>query len=426
MRKYFIFILLISFTAAPAFADGGDEPSKRKSRFKRFQQSPERKYKKARRKHELQKLTIGDRLEIINWATDENKKPAKDKRRKHRHDKMVRDVFNSTPLDEVNHLLDTLDANESNIETRFAFLGDDHLNSIRGYVQWYYYRKEKHAENDSRVFNFPYALFREQLLNHLDNSGDDIFQSHYTDFCGKVALARLWIIYNREDYVTFMTDLYFDGKARWNKHSYEVPVEVIEAVNYGRISKDPGQKIAFRNPEKMPEMMDMVLCLTLANSYHTLPFKYFRYDPDKHKENSAWAGAAINPQITMLEGIGFQVEKVGDNFRGLSESQFHRIKRASNEMEERPRVLLLVNSSMLDSLAGTNHEYDTTRAIEHKMFGTHWITVDFIGEDDEDPSKSTFAYWEYGIHRKVTGDLEKVRAVIAGGIIINGYRPEKD
>jgi hypothetical protein len=217
-----------------------------------------------------------------------------------------------------------------------------------------------------------------------------------------------------------MTDLYYTGKASWNGMEFQTPGSVINAVNGNEISEDPDQKVMFKNPEvneKMPEMMDMVLYLTLASTFHTFPFNTMEYKADKHLENSAWAGAAINPQVTFLKAMGFQVQKVGDNFRGISTTQFELIKSAGAP-DSKKRVILLVNSSMLDTLSGAHKEYTGPRKIEHKSFGTHWITINYINKESDEVS-----FWEYGKYRTVDG-VSKMQKVIAGGIIIYDYDPK--
>jgi len=274
--------------------------------------------------------------------------------------------------------------------------------------------KQKEREMNSTIYyNIPFAKFQEQLNTNISHKGDNLFQSHFTDFCGKVAVVRLWIKRNEEDYRRFMTDLYHNAKATWNGRVFITPQSVIDAINQGKISPDPHQKVVSKSgDEKMPEMMDMVLYLTLASSFHTFPFNKVDYDPDKHQENSAWAGAAINPEIDLLTAMGFKVEKVGDNFRGLTDANFKRVKTACLYGRNKT-VMLLVNSSLLNRASGAINELTGDTAIEHKSFGTHWITVDFIDLTDD-----TIGFWEYGVHRQIVG-VFKMKKIIAGAIIID-------
>ncbi|HET6991119.1 MAG TPA: hypothetical protein VFJ43_07335, partial [Bacteroidia bacterium] len=301
-------------------------------------------------------------------------------------------------------------------QARFNFLPFEQMTFILNYVQPTLQKRPI----DSGIFKIPHELFENQLETNIDHKGDNLFQSHFTDFCGKVAVVRLWIRYNPDDYKRFMNELYYTGKAKLNGMEFRTPVSVIDAVNKDLISEDPHQKVLFKNPEvneRMPEMMDMVLYLTLASTFHTFPFNVVEYKPGKHLENSAWAGAAINPEVTFLKSMGFQVEKVGDNFRGISDSQFSLLKSAGAR-DSKKKVMLLVNSSMLDTLSGACKEYDCPREIEHKSFGTHWITINYIDENSD-----TICIWEYGRNRTFRG-LSKMKKIIAGGIIIDGYQPK--
>ncbi|HEU4717183.1 MAG TPA: hypothetical protein VFU15_05100 [Bacteroidia bacterium] len=383
-----------------------------------FGTDPQKKYEKAKQKGTLEKLSLKDRILILNFALNEVKADSSGEAKVDRVEvnEMIKDVIVTTPEKNVRDLFRMMGTDVKGFRERFRFLPFEHMSLILGYVEPAFRKSEK----DSQVFDIPYPAFQAQLSYNIDHQGDNLFQSHYTDFCGKVALTRLWIKYNPKDYARFMTDLYYKGESTWNGMEFHTPETVIHAINHNQITEDPNQKVLYKNPEtteKMPVMMDMVLYLTLASSFHTFPFNMKQYDADKHMENSAWAGAAINPEVSLLRAIGFRVEKVGDNFRGVSDAQFTQIKQDGAPGSDR-HVMLLVNSSMLDKISGADTAFIAPRGIEHKSLGTHWITVDYIDENTD-----TFSFWEYGTYRKVKG-IAQMQKIIAGGIIVDGYEPK--
>jgi hypothetical protein len=226
----------------------------------------------------------------------------------------------------------------------------------------------------------------------------------------------LWIQKDSSEYKRFMTDLYYNAKATWNGVEYVTPPEVITAVNEDRIQWDPEQKVRFKD-EEMPTGMDMVLYLTLTSAFRSFPFTFTPYDPDLHHENRLWSATAINPQLRLFRDMGFEAEKVGNNIRGVTDSQFDQIKLAADSGSGK-HVFLLVNSSILDTISGADSEYVAPRKLEHTFWGTHWITVEKI-----DTVNDTFTFWEYGRHREVQG-VEQMKEIIAGGIIVSDYQPE--
>lgn len=379
-----------------------------------YGKDPFKKYKKAKQRKALDKMSMEDRLLILNtvWKDTTDMYWISDVER----DEMVKEVILTTPENKIPELFKLFGTDVKEFQNRFNYLPFEQMSFILNYVKPSLHKREI----DSQIFNIPHELFEEQLKINIENEGDNLFQSHYTDFCGKVAVIRLWIKYNPDDYAAFMTSLYYNGKAKLNGIEFKTPNCVIAAINGDDICADPNQKITFKNPEvseKMPEMMDMVLYLTLASSFHTFPFNNVEYKPGKHLENSAWAGAALKPEVNFLTAMGFHVQKLGDNFRGISDSQFEIIKNAGAS-DSKQRVMLLVNSSMLDTISGASKEYNMERQIEHKSFGTHWITVNEV-----DQVNDKISFWEYGKTRTVIG-ISRMKSVIAGGIIIYGYEPK--
>ncbi len=375
---------------------------------------PIKTYKKAKQKNALSKLTLQQRMQILTAAWKDS--TLTERMSVVQRDDMVKNVIVTTPENKIQELFHLLGTDLQGFQERFDFLHFAQMSFILNYITPSFNKRVI----DSKIFKIPYELFKQQLQVNIDQQGDNLFQSHYTDFCGKVAVVRLWIKCNPDDYAKFMTDLYYTGKTTWNGIEFETPESVISAINGNDISEDPNQKIKFKNEEtteKMPEMMDMALYLTLASTFHTFPFNAIDYKAEKHLENTAWAGAAINPQVIFLRSMGFQVQKVGDNFRGISTQQFDLIK-AAGAPESNKRVILLVNSSMLDTLSGAQMEYSGPRPIEHKQFGTHWITINYINE-----TTNEISFWEYGKHRSFFG-IRQLKTVIAGGIIIEGYDPK--
>lgn len=380
-----------------------------------LQTDPFRIYKRAKKKDEVRKLSVRDRAAILDSAWSEANQDSTFTRllTPVQRNEMVVDVVVSTPIKDIPALLDSMHTSVFEFGSRFFFLPSLLLTKVVTHVSLAF----KDPDRDSPVFpSISCAAFRAQMEVNIMNRGNNLFQSHSTNFCGKVALTRLWIQKDTNDYKRFMTELYYHGRAVWNGMEFVTPPEVIAAVNDQKITWDPDQRIQFGD-EKLPEGMDMVLYLTLASAFQTFPFSMIDYDPEAHRENTPWAGAAINPQLKLLRGMGFRAEKVGDNIRGIDSTQFRRIKEAAAPGSEK-RVVLLVNSSILDTLSGAGKEYTEQRGLEHLWWGTHWITVEEINTETD-----TFSFWEYGRHREVKG-VAQMQNIIAGGIIVNGYKPE--
>ena len=372
-------------------------------------------YWKAKRVKKLRKLTIAERKSILDSARSEAKRDTiwpyifdPDER-----NKMIVDVVVKTPAKEVGALLDSMHTNVNLFTEDFAFLPEKemrkvtkHLNAALGVV-----------DSNSRVFTSISAeSFKAQLRANLRNCGDSLFQSHSTNFCGKTALARLWIQQDSSEYKRFMTELYYTGRSTWNGAEYVTPPEVIDAVNENKIRWDPQQKVKFKE-EEMPQGMDMVFYLTLTSVYRSFPFTLTPYDPDVHHENGLWSATAINPQLRLFRSMGYDAEKVGNNVRGITDWQFNKIKAAADSGTGK-QVFLLVNSSILDTISGADTEYVAPRPLEHLHWGTHWITVDAFDEKND-----RFTFWEYGRHREVQG-IAQLKEIVAGAIIVNGYDPQ--
>jgi hypothetical protein len=383
-----------------------------------FAKDPLKIYADALQKDQLEKLTLKQRFLIINSVFTEVISDSDDVEKRISTDKadIVKNVITTTPVNKVGELFQMMGTDFNGFQSLFKFLPFEDMSMILNYTRPFFQKTDK----DSKIFDIPYEVFRSQVDTNIKNRGDNLFQSHYTDFCGKVAMVRLWIKRDSAGYRKFMDTLYYTGKAEWNEIVFQTPQSVIDAVNNNDISEDPNQKILFRNPdvnEKMPDKMDMVLYLTLASTFHTFPFNVIDYDPNKHQENSAWAGAAINPETDLLTAMGFKTEKVGDNLRGVSDYELALITYAASDTNM--KVMLLVNSSMLDTCSGACKEYNGPRAIENKNFGTHWITITWIDYEND-----KMRFWEYGKFREISG-ISKMKEIIAGGIIIADYAPKK-
>ncbi len=372
-------------------------------------------YWKAKRVKKLRKLSIDERRSILDSARSEAVADTvwpyvadADER-----NKMIVNVVVKTPARDIPVLLDSMRMTVRGFTQNYSFLPERemhkvtrHLNSAMGVV-----------DSNSTVFtSISSSAFRSQLRMNLKNRGDSLFQSHSTSFCGKTALARLWIQQDSSEYKRFMTDLYYTGRAIWNGAEFVTPPEVIVAVNENKIQWDPNQKVRFKN-EEMPTGMDMVFYLTLTSAYRTFPFTLTPYDPDLHHENGLWSATAINPQLRLFRNMGFDAEKVGNNIRGITDHQFEKFKAAADTSTGK-RVFLLVNSSVLDTISGADSEYVAPRGLEHLYWGTHWITV-----EEFDTANDRFTFWEYGRHREVQG-IAQMKEIIAGGIIIHGYDPQ--
>lgn len=372
-------------------------------------------YWKAKRAKKLRKLSIEERRAILDSARAE---AMRDTARPYIADadernKMIVGVVVKTPAREVSALLDSMRLTVPTFTQRFSFLPERemhkvtrHLNAALGV-----------ADSNSRIFpSISSMAFRSQLRMNLRNGGDSLFQSHSTSFCGKTALARLWIQEDSSEYKRFMTELYYTGRSTWNETEYVTPREVITAVNENKIQWDPAQKVKFKD-EEMPQGMDMVFYLTLTSAYRSFPFTLTPYDPDLHHENGMWSATAINPQLRLFRNMGFEAEKVGNNVRGITDHQFDKFIAAADSSTGN-RVFLLVNSSVLDTISGADSEYVESRGLEHLHWGTHWITV-----EEFDTVNDRFTFWEYGRLREVQG-IAQLKEIIAGGIIVHDYNPQ--
>ncbi len=372
-------------------------------------------YWKAKRTQKLRRLSIPERIAILDSARSEAindavspyvSDPAE-------RNKMIVDVVVKTPAREVPELLDSMHLTVPMFTQNFSFLDTKemhkvtkHLNSAIGVT-----------DSNSRIFpSISYQSFRSQLRLNLRSGGDSLFQSHSTSFCGKIAFARLWIQRDSSEYKRFMTELYYTGRSNWNGIEYVTPHEVITAVNENKIQWDPAQRVRFKD-EEMPQGMDMVFYLTLTSAFRTFPFTLTPYDPDLHHENRLWSATAINPQLRLFRNMGFNAEKVGNNVRGITDLQFDKIKAAADSATGK-HVFLLVNSSVLDTISGADTEYVAPRGLEHLFWGTHWITVEAI-----DAENDRFTFWEYGRRREVQG-VAQLQEIIAGGIIVDDYDPQ--
>lgn len=372
-------------------------------------------YRKAKRTKKLRKLSVSERIAILDSARHEAMRdsvmpyisdPAP-------RNKMIVDVVMKTPAKEVPVLLDSMNTTVPIFRENFSFLPSKELNKIVTRLN----SAVGEPDSNSRIFpSISCESFKQQLRLNIRNRGDSLFQSHSTSFCGKIVFTRLWIQEDSSEYKRFMTELYYTGRATWNGTEFVTPPEVIQAVNENRIQWDPAQKVRFKD-EEMPQGMDMVLYLTLTSAFRSFPFTFTPYDPDLHHENRLWSATAINPQLRLLRSMGFNAEKIGNNIRGINNSQFDKIKTAADSGNGKT-VFLLVNGSVLDTISGADTEYVAPRELEYLFWGTHWITVENIDSEND-----RFTFWEYGRHREVQG-VEQMKNIIAGGIIVSDYQPE--
>lgn len=405
---YVILLLLLDFSTglrAQELRNAASQPV----------QNPFASYWKAKRLKKLRKLSIPERVLILDSARAEAKRDTvwpyiQDPAIRNR---MIMDVVVKTPARDVPELLDSMHTNVTQFTSSLQFLSAREMRKVTRHLN----ASIGIPDSNSRVFtSISYQAFQSQLRLNLRNRGDSLFQSHSTNFCGKIALARLWIKKDSSEYKRFMTELYYNGRAEWNGTEYVTPPEVISAVNEDKIKWDPDQKVQFSN-EEMPHGMDMVFYLTLTSVTRSFPYAFTPYDPDLHHENGMWAATAINPQLRLVRSMGFEAEKVGNNVRGITDRQFEKFKSASDSSTGKT-VFLLVNSSILDTLSGADSEYVSPRGLEHTFWGTHWITVEAFEEKND-----IFIFWEYGRRREVKG-IAQLKNIIAGGIIVNDYNPE--
>lgn len=372
-------------------------------------------YRKAKKTKKLRKLTVPERVAILDSARAEAAHAAfilyaADSATRN---KMIVDVVVKTPAKDVPVLLDSMHTTVAVFKQDFSFLPAAHMKKIVRHLN----SSVSEPDSNSRIFpSISCEAFKSQMRLNLRNRGDSLFQSHSTSFCGKIAFTRLWIQKDSSEYKRFMTELYYTGRATWNGTEFVTPPEVIASVNENKITWDPEQKVMFKD-EEMPQGMDMVFYLTLTSTFRSFPFTLTPYDPDLHHENRLWSATAINPQLRLMRSMGFDAEKVGNNVRGITNSQFNKMKTAADSGSGKT-VFLLVNSSILDTISGADTEYVAPRKLEYLFWGTHWITVEEI-----DTENDRFTFWEYGRLRKVQG-VEQMKEIIAGGIIVSDYQPE--
>lgn len=405
---YVILLLLLDFSTglrAQELTNAASQPV----------QNPFVSYWKAKRLKKLRKLSIPERVLILDSARAQAKRDTvwpyiQDPAIRNR---MIMDVVVKTPARDVPELLDSMHTNVTQFTSSLQFLSSREMRKVTRHLN----ASVGIPDSNSRVFtSISYQAFQSQLRLNLRNRGDSLFQSHSTNFCGKIALARLWIKKDSSEYKRFMTELYYNGRAEWNGTDFVTPPEVIAAVNEDKITWDPNQQVQFSN-EEMPRGMDMVFYLTLTSITRSFPYTLTPYDPDLHHENGMWSATAINPQLRLFRSMGFEAEKVGNNVRGITDRQFEKIKNAADSSTDK-KVFLLVNSSILDTLSGADSEYVSPRGLEHTFWGTHWITVEAFDEQND-----RFIFWEYGRRRQVQG-IEQLKSIIAGGIIVNDYDPQ--
>lgn len=408
-RIWFVFVAyLIAFGGSELYAQslspGREEIS-----------DPLETYRQSKKSKKLRKLTVSERVAILDSARREALLDASlpaysDSARRN---KMIVDVIVKTPAGDVPALLDSMHTTITKFETDFAFLPARQLKKTVRHLN----ASVNEPDTNSRIFTgISCQAFREQLRFNIQHRGDSLFQSHSTSFCGKVVMTRLWIQKDTSEYKRFMTELYYNGQATWNGVEYVTPPEVIAAVNENKIKWDPQQKVYFKG-EEMPTGMDMVLYLTLTSAHRSFPFTLTPYDPELHHENRLWSATAINPQLRLFRSMGFNAEKIGNNIRGVTNSQFNKLKEAGSG-ESGKTVFLLVNSSILDTISGADTEYVAPRKPEYLFWGTHWITVENFDEKND-----RFTFWEYGRRREVQG-IDQLKNIIAGGIVVSDYEPE--
>lgn len=409
-RNWLLLALLLFVTTAGQLSAQSLAPANSEEIYNPFEI-----YRKAKKTKKLRKLSIHERVAILDSARTEAVRDTlfpqlSDPDQRNR---MIVDVVMKTPAKEVPVLLDSMHTTVSLFKQSFSFLPERDMNKVVRRLN----ATVGQADSNSCIFpSISFQSFKSQLRWNIRHRGDSLFQSHSTSFCGKVVLTRLWIQKDSSEYKRFMTELYYNGRATWNGVEYVTPPEVIDAVNENRIQWDPEQQVKFKD-EEMPQGMDMVLYLTLTSTFRSFPFTLTPYDPDLHHENRLWSATAINPQLRFIRSMGFDAEKVGNNIRGITDSQFDQFKAAADSGSGK-QVFLLVNSSILDTISGADTEYVAPRKLEYLYWGTHWITVEEI-----DTENDRFTFWEYGRLREVQG-VEQLKDIIAGGIIVNDYQPE--
>lgn len=369
-------------------------------------------YEKTKKDGTLGTLTVMQRIQLLDEGLHGQQADARNTPTENRflNYQMLVDVITTTPAQQIPVVLDWLQSDMTGLQRLYDYLPEEYRQPVIEYI------KPAYVGKNSPLFNIPYETFLKQIEQNIKERGNTQFQSHYTNFCGKVAAVRLWIKLDPAGYTRFMTDLYYTGQAQINGRTFTTPPAVVNAINAKRVIPDPEQKVVFKNPEseeRMPQMMNMVLFLTLSAEFAYLPGGY---SAEKHKENKPWAGAAIRPESKLLEALGFDVEVVGFFGRGTSKKNYRKLEDAA--LSRKP-VFLLVNSSRLDIHSKANDDYEKAPTdLSHPGIGTHWIAVRYV-----DPKEGKVAFWEYGKDRTIP--YEALDEVLAGGIIINGYHGKK-
>jgi RHS repeat-associated protein len=252
-------------------------------------------------------------------------------------------------------------------------------------------------------------------------NADKINQSHFTDFCGKVLFIKTWANQDKDSYIAFMIELYDNGKATFNGHTYKVSKSITQAFKEG-IYPDLSQDWGYAR-DAMPAYSTALLSLVLADKFHTplshLGWKKWKYNNSRNDENSPWSGSDITAEKKMFEAFGFKTETVGGglvggNLIGISNQAIVKIQ---SEMESCKiiGVALLMNSYCANGTCDRQNNNRKKPESYMMIIGTHWVGLENI-------SLTNARYWEYGGY---TNNHASISSSAAGAIIIKSYNPKK-
>jgi hypothetical protein len=259
-------------------------------------------------------------------------------------------------------------------------------------------------------FGLTQSAFEEHVSLMLSNPSS-LCQTHYTDCCGFYAFFYCWIQKDPDVFKQFIYALYHFETARYDGKDFIVRNEIKEALEQG-LHADPAQNWGILN-KQLPHNAEMLLALTLADTFSFLPFYYTPYSNKKHLENQAiWAGMSIASEDRLLRSFGYQTTVIGNDFVETDIFPFDEDERSFLQLSlntHKP-VILLVNSwLMIDGCTDpfpANYTKRTNPGFPFNgLIGSHWIVLLTYT-----PEKSLF--WDYGspTGRNYHGDILDVTA----------------
>ena len=244
-------------------------------------------------------------------------------------------------------------------------------------------------------------------------------QTHYTDFCGFYAFTYCYIKEDQRGFEQFIKSLYNRGIATKGSNQYLVTQEIAQAITKG-LKPDPKQNWGVLDG-RLPNNIEMLYMLTLANIFSFLPFYYKPYSNEAHLENDAfWAGMTVASQERLFHEFGFSTTVIGNDLVETAIFPFddkERLLLKNALAKKHTYICVLVNSwKMIEGCTDSYPNNYTARPNPgfplNSVVGTHWILL-------QSYSEQSCKFWDYGaaVGRNYTGDVLNVTA----GFIIAKY-----